>query len=57
MHEALLAGEKEERVLLNVHPDAAAAQAIYQSLGYRKVGETRPWEGAALHDVMVLSLG
>ncbi|MGW2631690.1 N-acetyltransferase family protein [Streptomyces chattanoogensis] len=57
MHEALLTGGKEERVLLNVHPDAAAAQAIYQSLGYRKVGEAHPWEGAALHDVTLLNLG
>ena len=56
MHEALLAGAREERVLLNARPDAAAAQAAYRSWGYRKVGEAHPWEGADLHDVMVLAL-
>ncbi|MBL1091767.1 MULTISPECIES: GNAT family N-acetyltransferase [Streptomyces] len=56
LHETLLAGGSEERVLLNVLPEAKAAQAAYRSWGYRKVGEARPWEGAAPHDVMVLDL-
>ncbi|MFI0904029.1 GNAT family N-acetyltransferase [Streptomyces sioyaensis] len=56
LHDALLAEGNEERVLLNALPDAEAAQAAYRSWGYRKVGEARPWEGAALHDVMVLQL-
>ncbi|KUJ65284.1 acetyltransferase [Streptomyces albus subsp. albus] len=57
LHEMLLDGVGAERVLLNVHPGCAAAQAAYRSWGYRKVGEARPWEGADLHDVMVLDLG
>ncbi|MFE1175109.1 GNAT family N-acetyltransferase [Streptomyces sp. NPDC058773] len=56
LHEALLAGGNEERVLLNALPDAEAAQAAYRSWGYRKVGEARPWEGAPLHDVLVCQL-
>ncbi|MEU8914659.1 GNAT family N-acetyltransferase [Streptomyces nigrescens] len=56
LHEALLAEGNEERVLLNALPDAEAAHATYLSWGYRKVGDARPLEGAALHDVMVLQL-
>ncbi|WP_078970443.1 GNAT family N-acetyltransferase [Streptomyces natalensis] len=56
LHEALLTGGNEERVLLNALPDAEAAQAAYRSWGYRKVGEAHPWEDADLHDVMVLNL-
>lgn len=56
LHEAVLTDATEERVLLNARPDVEAAQAAYQSWGYRKVGEARPWDGAAVHDVMVLDL-
>ncbi|MGV9849673.1 GNAT family N-acetyltransferase [Streptomyces sp. NPDC003442] len=56
MHEAVLTDTTAERVLLNARPDVAAAQAAYRSWGYRKVGEAHPWEGAVLHDVMVLDL-
>lgn len=55
LHEALLTDATEERVLLNARPDVPAAQAAYRSWGYRKVGEAHPWQGAALHDVMVLT--
>ncbi|MGW1148435.1 GNAT family N-acetyltransferase [Streptomyces sp. NPDC002454] len=57
LHRAVLDGAAEERVLLNARPEAGAAQAAYRSWGYRKVGEARPWDGAALHDVLVLRLG
>ncbi|MFJ9851231.1 GNAT family N-acetyltransferase [Streptomyces sp. NPDC101150] len=56
LHEAVLDGIEAERVLLNVHPAAEAAQAAYRTWGYRKIGEARPWEGADLHDVMLLGL-
>ncbi|MGW7693317.1 GNAT family N-acetyltransferase [Streptomyces asiaticus] len=56
MHEAVLTDTTAERVLLNARPDVEAAQAAYRSWGYRKVGEAHPWDGAALHDVMVLEL-
>ncbi|GHF43942.1 hypothetical protein GCM10010218_26550 [Streptomyces mashuensis] len=56
LHDALLDGVGAERVLLNVHPESTAATAAYRAWGYRKVGEARPWEGADLHDVMLLGL-
>lgn len=56
LHEAVLAEATAERVLLNARPDVEAAQAAYRAWGYRKVGEAHPWDGAALHDVMVLDL-
>lgn len=56
LHDVLLGGGTEERVLLNALPDAEAAQAAYQAWGYRKVGAAHPWEGAPLHDVMLLDL-
>ncbi|MEV5311665.1 GNAT family N-acetyltransferase [Streptomyces sp. NPDC052610] len=56
LHESLIDVVTAERVLLNVHPASSAASAAYQSWGYRKVGEARPWEGADLHDVMLLEL-
>ena len=56
LHETLLGEVTAERVLLNVHPESVAALAAYRSWGYRKVGEARPWDGACLHDVMLLDL-
>ncbi len=56
LHETLLEGVEAQRVLLNVHPESRAASAAYRAWGYRKVGEARPWEGADLHDVMMLPL-
>lgn len=56
MHDALLADTSEERVLLNARPDVPAAQATYRSWGYRKIGSCHPWDGAVLHDVMLLDL-
>ncbi|MFI0736167.1 GNAT family N-acetyltransferase [Streptomyces sp. NPDC021225] len=56
LHQAVLADTTAERVLLNARPDVEAAQAAYQSWGYRKVGEAHPWDGADLHDVMMLDL-
>ncbi|WDV51728.1 GNAT family N-acetyltransferase [Streptomyces coeruleorubidus] len=56
LHETLLDGIEAERMLLNVHPDSKAASAAYESWGYRKIGEARPWEGPDLYDVMLLDL-
>lgn len=56
LHDAVLDGTEAERVLLNVHPESKAAVAAYRAWGYQKVGEARPWEGADLHDVMLLDL-
>ncbi|GHD89398.1 hypothetical protein GCM10010508_30230 [Streptomyces naganishii JCM 4654] len=57
LHEALLSGLEVERVILNVHPESRAALVAYHAWGYCKVGEARPWEWAALHDVLLLDLG
>ncbi|MEU7056292.1 GNAT family N-acetyltransferase [Streptomyces sp. NPDC046197] len=57
LHVTLLDGVQAERVLLNVHPESKAASAAYRAWGYRNVGQARPWEGAELHDVMLLDLG
>ncbi|MEV7779738.1 GNAT family N-acetyltransferase [Kitasatospora sp. NPDC088351] len=56
VHHALVDGLTQERVLLNTRPEAEAAGRAYRSWGYEKVGENRPWTGAALHDVLVLVL-
>ncbi|MBC3983491.1 GNAT family N-acetyltransferase [Streptomyces sp. AC536] len=56
LHDAILDDVAEERVLLNARPDVPAAQAAYRSWGYEKIGEAYPWDGAALHDVMILEL-
>lgn len=56
VHRALLEGVGQQRVLLNTRPEADGAQAAYRSWGYRRVGRAIPWEGAAVHDVMVLDL-
>ncbi|MFD6973201.1 GNAT family N-acetyltransferase [Streptomyces sp. NPDC059979] len=56
LHDCLLDGIDAERVLLNVHPKSPAAVATYRAWGYRKVGDARPWDGADLHDVMLLDL-
>jgi len=56
LHAAVLHGGTHERVLLNARPDAASAQTLYRDLGYRRVGTAHPWEGAVLHDVLVLDL-
>ncbi|MEV1008781.1 GNAT family N-acetyltransferase [Streptomyces sp. NPDC049881] len=55
LHDALLDGP-EERVLLNARPDALPARAAYRSWGYRVVAQAHPWDGAALHDVMLREL-
>ncbi|MER8105752.1 GNAT family N-acetyltransferase [Kitasatospora sp. NPDC094016] len=56
VHHALVDGLTQERVLLNTRPEAEAAGRMYRSWGYEKVGENRPWAGAALHDVLILAL-
>ncbi|MGW2600101.1 GNAT family N-acetyltransferase [Streptomyces klenkii] len=59
LHDAVVEGSpaagRTARVTLDVHPDNTAAQAAYRSWGYEKTGETRPWPGADLHDVLLLA--
>jgi ribosomal protein S18 acetylase RimI-like enzyme len=56
LHEALIDGLTCERVLLNTRPEATAAMSAYRAWGYRKVGENYPWDGASLHEVLLLDL-
>ncbi|WP_436786658.1 N-acetyltransferase family protein [Yinghuangia sp. YIM S10712] len=56
VHDLVVEG-LEERVILNARPDAEAAQAAYRSWGYRRVGRGNPWDGAVLHDILVLTRG
>jgi GNAT superfamily N-acetyltransferase len=56
LHAALLQGLTVKRVTLTMRPEpqAAPAQTAYTAWGYRKVGQTRPWDEAPLYDSMVL---
>ncbi|MFI6157752.1 GNAT family N-acetyltransferase [Kitasatospora sp. NPDC051170] len=56
LHRALVEGLDNRRVMLNSRPEASAAQAAYRAWGYRRVGAAVPWEGAAVHEVLVLEL-
>ncbi len=38
------------------HRTFGLMELAVRAWGYRKVGEARPWDGADLHDVMLLSL-
>jgi ribosomal protein S18 acetylase RimI-like enzyme len=58
MHDAFLAGRREERATLLVRPEpeAAPAQTAYAHWGYRRVGRLRPFPGAPEYDALVLDL-
>ncbi len=56
LHTALTQAVTNERVMLNSRPEATAAQATYQAWGYHRAGTAIPWDGAALHYVMVKDL-
>ncbi|WP_322778275.1 GNAT family N-acetyltransferase [Frankia sp. Cas4] len=55
LHDGLLAGRDEQRVVLLVRPepDAAPARAAYASWGYRTIGQLRPWEDAPVYLALV----
>ena len=56
LHNTLLDGQAVERVTLTMRPEpeAAPAQAAYAAWGYRKVGQSQPWDEAPVYDSMVL---
>ena len=58
LHTALIEGLEVERVTLTMRPEPEArpAQLAYESWGYKKVGESRPWDEAPLYDSMVLNI-
>lgn len=57
LHTHLTAGLSEERITLAVRPDAPAPQRAYRSWGYQPVGQTRPFPGGPVYDVMIKPLG
>lgn len=58
LHDALLDGQRVERVTLTMRPEpeAAPAQAAYAAWGYRTIGRTQPWPEAPVYDSLVLDL-
>lgn len=58
LHAALLDGLAVERVALTMRPEpeAAPAQTAYAKWGYRKIGQSQPWDDAPVYDSMVLEL-
>ncbi len=58
LHSLLLEDVHAERVTLTVRPEpeAAPARRAYLAWGYRRVGTSRPREGAPLYDCMVHDL-
>ncbi|MGW3644972.1 GNAT family N-acetyltransferase [Streptomyces sp. NPDC000878] len=58
LHARLLDGLSVERVTLTMRPEpeAAPAQSAYVAWGYRKVGQSHPWDEAPFYDAMVLEL-
>jgi ribosomal protein S18 acetylase RimI-like enzyme len=57
LHDLILAGRPEERATLTVPPAATAAEAAFQSWGWRKVARSQdPGSAAGVVDVLVRSL-
>jgi ribosomal protein S18 acetylase RimI-like enzyme len=56
LHDLILAGRPEERATAVVLPTAAAAQAAFQSWGWRKVARSRNPAGGPASDVLVTAL-
>lgn len=58
LHGALLDGLAAQRVALTARPEpeAAPARSAYVKWGYRKIGQSQPWDEAPVYDSMVLDL-
>ncbi|MGW2202140.1 hypothetical protein [Streptomyces sp. NPDC001774] len=57
LHDALLADRPEERATLLVEQTHPRVRALYESWGWRKLGDVRPsMQGAPLFDAMLLPL-
>ncbi|MFE4974842.1 GNAT family N-acetyltransferase [Kitasatospora sp. NPDC056651] len=56
LHQALLADRTEALAVLSVDTARPKVQALYESWGYHKVGEERPFEDSPLFAIMVLEL-
>jgi GNAT superfamily N-acetyltransferase len=56
LHHALLASRNEDLAVLTVDTDHPRVQAMYESWGYRKVGEDQPFPDSPLFAVMLTEL-
>ncbi|MFF5720617.1 GNAT family N-acetyltransferase [Streptomyces buecherae] len=56
LHDALLYGREEELVTLFVDSSHPRVQALYETWGYRKVGESKPYDDSPTFAVMVKRL-
>lgn len=56
LHRALLDGRPEAMVALSVDTTHPRVQKMYESWGYRKVGESRPFADSPLYALMVADL-
>ncbi|HSA51141.1 MAG TPA: GNAT family N-acetyltransferase [Yinghuangia sp.] len=52
MHSALVSPWRGERTSLTERPDAPAAVAFWDALGYKPLGPSRPWPEAPLYTMM-----
>ncbi|MFF7199202.1 GNAT family N-acetyltransferase [Streptomyces sp. NPDC008079] len=56
LYKALLDGRSEAMVALSVDTAHPKVQELYESWGYRKVGESRPFADSPLYALMVADL-
>ncbi|MEW1912548.1 GNAT family N-acetyltransferase [Kitasatospora sp. NPDC085895] len=56
LHDHLLRERPEDLAVLLVDTDHPKVQALYESWGYRKIGNRRPFEDAPLYAVMLREL-
>jgi GNAT superfamily N-acetyltransferase len=56
IHDALLGDRHEQRATLLVLPENIPARTAYQSWGWQKLGELRPFDDAPTYDAMLLDL-
>jgi ribosomal protein S18 acetylase RimI-like enzyme len=54
--DALMDGRDEDLAVLLVDPDHPRVQALYESWGYRKVGDRRPFPDSPTYAVMIANL-
>lgn len=56
MHDELMSHQSEDRASLLVDSQRPKVRSLYESWGYRKVGQMQPFSDSPLYDAMVLHL-
>ncbi|MFF1416584.1 GNAT family N-acetyltransferase [Streptomyces sp. NPDC058280] len=56
IHDELMSQRSEERAALTVEQAHPKVRALYESWGYRKVGEIQPTDDSPLYDALLLDL-